>query len=107
MMKFLGDLKKVEENKYRVGLIHNMPFDPVQGFGKSAEELEQMGVLVDDVPEPQIPEGKQISGLFVNPATKEVWYEYEDKPLDPEERLQILEQINAQLLVELLEQEVL
>lgn len=106
-MKFLGDLQKVEGNKYRVGLVHNMPFDPEHGFHKSIEELEQMGVLVEDVPEPYIPEGKQIAGLFVNPVTKEVWYEYEDKPLNPEERLRILEQINAQLLIELLEQEVL
>jgi len=101
-MKFLGDLVQIEENKYQVGLIHNMPFDPVHGFGKTQEELEQIGVLVDDVPEPQIPEGKQIAGLFVNPTTKEVWYEYVDKPLDPEERLQILEQQNAELLLELL-----
>ena len=106
-MKFLGDLRKVDENKYLVGLIHNMPFDPVQGFGKTQEELEQIGVLVDDVPEPQIPEGKQIAGLFVNPTTKEVWYEYEDRPLDPEERLQILEQQQSVLFFDLINAEVI
>ena len=106
-MKFLGDLVKVAEGKYRVGLIHNMPFDPVQGFGKTQEELEQIGVLVDDVPEPQIPEGKQIAGLFVNPTTKEVWYEYEDRPLDPEERLQILEQQQSVLFFDLINAEVI
>jgi len=59
-MKFLGDLVKVAEGKYRVGLIHNMPFDPVHGLGKSEEELRQIWYLLPrvftffNVPHPQL-----------------------------------------------------
>ncbi len=86
-MKFLADLVKVAEGKYRVGLIHNMPFDPVHGLRKSEEELRQIGVLVEDLPQPEIKEGK-IAVLYCNPATQEVWYEYEDEPITPEKVMQ-------------------
>lgn len=87
-MKLLGDLRQVTETKAKVGLVHNMPFDEVNGLHKTQEELEQIGILVDEIPEPQIPTGQQVSGMFVNPETKEVWYEYEDVPLTPEQQMQ-------------------
>jgi len=97
-MKFLGDLVKVAEGKYRVGLIHNMPFDPVHGLGKSEEELRQIGVLVEDLPQPEIREGK-IAVLYCNPATNTVYYEYEDGPLTEQERIVMLEQAILELTI--------
>lgn len=93
-MIFLGNLEKVTETKYRVGLTHHMPFHPKHGFGKTAEELEQEGILVDSIPEEQKVEGKSAI-RYVNPSTKEIYYEYEDI-LPTSEDLQ--QEINAKLL---------
>lgn len=71
---------------FRVGLIHNMPFDPVDGLGMTAGELNANGVLVDAVPDVVIPEGMQVSGLFIKADTKLVWWEYEPVPVTIEER---------------------
>lgn len=65
-------------------LIHNMPFDSVNGLGKTQSELEQMGVLVDNVPEPQIDPGKA-AVMFINPDTKEISYDYRDIPKTQEQ----------------------
>ncbi len=68
----------------KVNYTHYMPFHEKYGLGKTKEELEQEGVLVDS-----IPESKQIEGkapiLYCNPSTKELWYEYEDIPKTQEE----------------------
>ena len=85
-MKFLGDLASITGDVYRVGLIHNMPFDPINGLNQTEEELNTTGVLVEDVPEPEPIEGKRTTGIFVNKATREVWWEYEDIPVTPEEQ---------------------
>ena len=48
------------------------------------EERKQSGLLVDSIPAAE--EGKGIATLFVNPATKELWYEYQpalEAPLYP------------------------
>lgn len=52
-------------------------------------------ITIEDIPEPEQVKGK--SALpYCNPQTKEVWYEYVDKPLSSEEQLKELqEQINA------------
>lgn len=91
-MKFIGDLEKVTDIKYKIGFIHNMPFDDEHGLGKTQAELESIGILVEEVPEPQIAENQRVAGHFINPTTKEIWYEYEDIPPTTEEILQ--QQIN-------------
>lgn len=91
-MIFIKDLTKVTDGKYMVGYIHFRPFDSVYGLGKSKEQLEQEGMLVDSIPEPEQIEGKQAI-LYCNPQTKEFWYEYVDIPKSPEEMQQ--EQIEA------------
>lgn len=68
----------------RVNYTHYMPFHEKHGLGKSKEELEQEGLLVDSIPEPQQIEGKSAI-LYCNPTTKELWYEYEDIPKTQEE----------------------
>lgn len=52
-------------------------------------------IKVENVPEPRQVKGKSILP-YCNPETKEVWYEYVDKPLVLEEQLKELqEQVNA------------
>lgn len=101
-MKFLGDLIQVDKNKYRVRFIHNFPLHPQYGLGKTQEELEREGILIEELPEPQQIEGK-IAVLYCNPVTKEVWYEYEDRSFTKKEQLE--EQIKTlqQTILELLE----
>lgn len=65
----------------RVTLIHNMPFDPVNGMGKTEAELMQMGVLLDEVPDPAPQEG-YIPLPYYN-AERGFWYEYEKAPAGP------------------------
>lgn len=56
---------------------HNFPDDLTE------EELAD-GLLVDSVPEPTPQDGK-MALLYINPITKELWYEYVDRPLTSEE----------------------
>lgn len=97
---FLGSLTKISEGKYRPQYINYVPFHEKHGLGKTQEELEQEGILVDGIPEPQQIEGKSAI-LYCNPDTKELWYEYEDIPLTPEEeqqkKIESLEQSIAEL----------
>jgi hypothetical protein len=76
---------KVEEQK--VTLIHYMPFDEKDGLKRTQEELEQEGMLIDNLPEVEQIEGKK-PVLYCNPNTKEVWYEHEDIQKTKEELLQ-------------------
>jgi hypothetical protein len=68
---------------------HFFPFDEKLGLGKSREELEQEGFFVDSIPEPQEIEGK-IPVLKFNGT--ELYYEYVDRPLTPEEELEQLKE---------------
>lgn len=91
-------LKYNETNK--VTYQHHKPFHKKHGLGKTIEQLEQEGILVDSIPEPEQIEGKQAI-LYCNPDTKELWYEYEDIPKTDEdlqqEKIQALEQSIAEL----------
>jgi hypothetical protein len=59
------------DNNGMVTFEHCVPFDAINGLDKTQTELEQTGLLVDDIP------SKTISGtrLYVNPETKELWYQ--------------------------------
>jgi hypothetical protein len=74
-MKFLGFLEKVTDEKYKIGMIHNMPFDQIHGLRKTQEELETEGILVENIPPEQI-QDNTVSTLYYNPLTKQAWYEY-------------------------------
>ncbi|OQB15701.1 MAG: hypothetical protein BWY15_00414 [Firmicutes bacterium ADurb.Bin193] len=87
-MIFLSDFTPISETKVRFKSIHYMPFDEIEGLNKTQEELEAEGILVESLPDINAPEGQRICGRFVNPQTKEVWYEYEPLPLTKEEQLQ-------------------
>lgn len=99
-MKFVGDFIQ-DEKGLRVGFVHNMPFDEVNGLGKTEEELRQIGALVDEIPEPEQIEGK-IAVMYYNPQTNSVYYEYIDRPLTPEEELRQRIELMQQALDNLL-----
>ncbi|MBO0537900.1 hypothetical protein EXQ27_04115 [Clostridium botulinum] len=77
------------------------PFHPVYGLGKAKEELEQKGILIENIPEPKYIENKQAI-MYWNPADKQIFYEYEDIPKNKDdllqERLSALEKSNAEMM---------
>ncbi|MBH0328698.1 hypothetical protein ABH14_02580 [Brevibacillus brevis] len=82
-MFYIG-YEKIDETKARVTLIHNFPSELDQ------ETLDR-GLLTETVPEPQTPTGKS-ARQYVNPKTKEMWYEYiDDVPSPLEDRLKKVE----------------
>lgn len=96
-MIFLGQLSKITDVKYSIGFIHYMPFDSVNGLGKTQAQLEQEGILIDSIPEPQILEGKSPI-MYVNPMRKEIFYEYIDIPKTKEElQAEEIENLKKQL----------
>ncbi|NFM47521.1 hypothetical protein FDB72_15575 [Clostridium botulinum] len=95
-MIFLGELKKIEENKIKAKFIHYMPFDNVYGLHKTKEELEQEGILIENIPEPKYIENKQAI-MYWNPVDKQIFYEYEDDPKS-DEGLEQQAELNAKLL---------
>lgn len=99
-MKFLGNCTVINPTKVQVGLVHNMPFDPVHGLKKTQAELEAMGYLVEDnaLPQPNPPVDYDPAGLFIDPTTGLVFYEYAPHQLTPEEQTAQLEAQNAAML---------
>ena len=100
-MIYLGNLTKITDTKYSIGLTHYVPFDSVNGMNKTPEELKLEGILVDNIPEPKRIEGKS-SAMYINPTNKEIFYEYVDIPKTQEnlmqERMRSLEQSNAEMM---------
>jgi hypothetical protein len=80
-------------DKQLVRGIHMMPYDIQQGV---TQEVIDSNILVDNVllqPEEKI--GK-IAVHYINPETKEQWYEYVDRQLTAEEEISSLKtQINS------------
>lgn len=101
-MIYLYGLEKIAGTKYKVTRQHYKPFDEQYGLHRTQEELEQEGILVENLPNPEaIPYKNPV--LYCNPQTKEVWYEYEDRPLTPEEemrqRIELMQQALDALLL--------
>ena len=86
-MIYLGNLTLKTETQYKVGLTAYK----VDSTGKSQYGGQydlSKGVLVTDLPQPNIPDGKVVGTTLVDTATKTVSYEYVDKPIDKNEQLQ-------------------
>lgn len=81
-----------------VEFVHTMPFDPVNGLGKSREELLKSGLFIESIPEPENREG-MVSTLKYNPANNTVYYEYTSAPMTESERLDMLESAFNDLLM--------
>lgn len=76
---------------------HFMPFDSINGLGKTKEELEsEGGVFVDSVPEPENRPGK--AAVLKYSEADGLYYEYVDRPMTQEERLESLQDENADLM---------
>lgn len=82
--------QKETDTKYRFTGAHFFPFDAVYGLGKTQAELEAEGAIFVDAIITQEDNGKNAQ-LFINPQTKEQWYEYSDRPPTPDERIAQLE----------------
>lgn len=87
-MAFVGFTKE-NDTRARVNLIHYFPSELDHGI------LEQ-GALVDTIPEPDHIPGKG-AVLYINPQTKELWYEYVDLPKDENTLARELEETKAKL----------
>lgn len=90
-MIYLG-FDKITEQKARVYLRNYNP-------AELSIEMVEKGVLVDEVPFDERLEGKS-STLFVNPQTKEMWYEYLDLSKEPaaiESEIEEIKQENKML----------
>ncbi|MBK5244279.1 MAG: hypothetical protein JJE18_04510 [Eubacteriaceae bacterium] len=74
-------IKTLENNS--IDFIHYMPFDPVNGMGKTEEELLQVGFLVEEIPEPEQTEG--MSSMMFYTAMNGFWFDYEEIPKTPEQ----------------------
>lgn len=70
---------KINEEK---GLVYTQIFN-LEGL---SQDTINKGVLVENIPETENITGKTAE-LYVNPITKELWYEYKDRPLLPEEKI--------------------
>lgn len=85
--------EKETETKARVFLIYNV--EPPQELLDTKEYIE-----VPVVPTPTRKEGKS-AVLYCNPETKELWYEYVNRPLTSEELLNKKIQEQEQAIAEL------
>lgn len=71
-----------------VSYIHNFPFHQKYGLNKSEYELRESGYLVNSIPKPENISGKV--GVLKYDG-KNFYYEYIDRPLTPEEKIEQLE----------------
>lgn len=88
-----------------VGMLFRYPFDPINGMGKTEEELLQTGKLVENVPEISYVEGKSQFYKY-DPDTNSVYIEYVDaytQPLTVDQEVSLLKEQNAQMLFALVE----
>ncbi|HGH7177535.1 TPA: hypothetical protein ACJMKJ_005179 [Bacillus wiedmannii] len=65
--------------------INYAPFDAKFGLGKTKEQLQTEGILVETLPEPEMKPGKY-AVLKYNPNNKEFYYTYEDIPVSEEQK---------------------
>lgn len=71
-----------------IDTMHYMPFDENYGLGKTQEQLEaEAGIFVESVPEPENRPGK-VSMLKYS-KTDGLYYEYIDRELTMEEKLEL------------------
>ncbi|MBC6695211.1 hypothetical protein H9L25_00265 [Terrisporobacter mayombei] len=71
-------------DKFEIELIHNMPFDEINGLGKTREELLKEGALVSEIPNIEVPSDK-LAIYKYNPENNTVYCELIDRPLTLEE----------------------
>lgn len=89
MSIFIGDFEKINDNKLKVKYINSI-VNEVPNTIK--------GEIVNTLPIDETAEGKMTNGLYFNPNTKELWYEYIDIPKTLEQiQQEALEGVQMQL----------
>ena len=70
------------DDQNRITLIHNAP-------EKLSDDVKEQGLEVNanDIPDREQREGKR-AVRYIDPDTGDMWVEYEDRPLTPEEKTQ-------------------
>lgn len=81
-----------------VTTIHHNPFDPTEGLNTPREELEKEGYFVSSIPKPEVIKGRRAIPRY-NPDTQEVYYEYMEVPLSMDERLEAIEGMMNEILM--------
>jgi len=73
------------DDQNRITLIHNAP-------EKLSDDVKEQGLEVnsDDIPEKENRYGQR-AVRYIDPDTGDMWVEYEDRPLNEEERAEELE----------------
>lgn len=89
---------RVNKETNMVTFIHKMPFDPINGLGKTKDELLKTGYFVSDFPEPAIKVGKRAIPYY-DYEKKEVTYEYQNLPLSDKERLNMMEDAMNEMIL--------
>lgn len=79
-----------KNNKGMITYIHSAPFDPVNGMGKSRDELLKEGYLIEDFPAPKMVEGKRAIPYY-DIYTNTVSYDYVLIPDSPENKINYIE----------------
>lgn len=69
----------IEATNGIVTFVHNIPFDTKNGLGKTKEELEETGFLLDSIPDAAPQAGQDFIMKFDG---TNVYYEYHDAPID-------------------------
>lgn len=69
-----------------VEYINYVPFDPIRGLGKTEEELLKVGYLVNSIPDPVRAKDKE--PVLKHDEVKGLYYEYVDRPLSKEEKIE-------------------
>lgn len=78
---------------------HHHPFDPKYGLNQTREELELTGYFVSEIPEPQMIVGKRAIMRY-NSDTKRIYYTYDNIPLSDKERLNNIESMLNELIMQ-------
>lgn len=95
---------RVDKKTNMVTFVHKMPFDPVNGLGKTRDELLKTGFFISHFPEPAMKIGKRAIPYY-DYEKKEVTYEYINLPLSEKDRLDMMEDAMNELLLNNLKEE--
>lgn len=95
---------RVDKKTNMVIFVHKMPFDPVNGLGKTRDELLKTGFFISHFPEPAMKIGKRAIPYY-DYEKKEVTYEYINLPLSEKDRLDMMEDAMNELLLNNLKEE--
>ena len=81
----------VEIINNEIGMTCYKPFDKKDGLGKTREELEQTGLVVEALPTPETIDGK-VANLKYNPTNKSLYFEYVDILPTPKTEMELLQE---------------